>query len=259
MSLYVKLETRILTDSKIIAAGPDGFALWAKGLCYSKEHLTDGFIPSHALAVLGIGMRNVNATVRKLCVVGLWSVCENGFTVGAENWADHQTTKAEVNINREKARLRKAASRARHAVTQDDVTDESQGCHAIVTQPEPEHRAQSQSTEPYSFTPSAEEKPDSPKGSGSTSKRFVIPTEAEVESYMRSRGWFKPKEGSIRFIAHYTAKGWKIGTTPVKDWKACVITFEQTAITKGHPVRPDNSTKEQDDERTRRARELADR
>jgi hypothetical protein len=29
------------------------------------------------------------------------------------------------------------------------------------------------------------------------------------------------------FVDHYAAKGWKIGTTPMKDWRAAVRTWER--------------------------------
>ena len=29
-----------------------------------------------------------------------------------------------------------------------------------------------------------------------------------------------------RFIDFYTSKGWKVGNQPMKDWKACVRTWE---------------------------------
>jgi len=42
------------------------------------------------------------------------------------------------------------------------------------------------------------------------------------------------------FIDHYTANGWKRGNTPVKDWRACVRTWEsrrkeQSAPPPGEP------------------------
>ena len=30
-----------------------------------------------------------------------------------------------------------------------------------------------------------------------------------------------------RFIDFYASKGWKVGNQPMKDWKACVRTWEQ--------------------------------
>jgi hypothetical protein len=57
----------------------------------------------------------------------------------------------------------------------------------------------------------------------STKDRFVCPTIAEVNSYCLER------ENSVnpqKFVDFYTAKGWMIGKNKVKDWKACVRTWE---------------------------------
>jgi hypothetical protein len=31
----------------------------------------------------------------------------------------------------------------------------------------------------------------------------------------------------VRFVDHYTANGWVRGKTPIKDWKACIRTWEK--------------------------------
>ena len=47
--------------------------------------------------------------------------------------------------------------------------------------------------------------------------RFVPPTLEEVTAYVRERGSKVDPQG---FIDFYVAKGWLIGKTPMKDWKA---------------------------------------
>lgn len=47
--------------------------------------------------------------------------------------------------------------------------------------------------------------------------RFVPPTVEQVAEYVRSRGSSVDPQG---FIDFYEAKGWMIGKTPMKDWKA---------------------------------------
>lgn len=59
--------------------------------------------------------------------------------------------------------------------------------------------------------------------SGETQHRFVPPTVDEVREYCEER------ENGIdpcAFINHYTANGWMRGKTKIKDWKACVRTWE---------------------------------
>lgn len=55
-------------------------------------------------------------------------------------------------------------------------------------------------------------------------KRFVPPTVDEVTAYCRER---QNNVDPQRFIDFYASKGWKVGNQPMKDWKACVRTWEQ--------------------------------
>lgn len=51
----------------------------------------------------------------------------------------------------------------------------------------------------------------------SGAKRFVPPTLAEVQSYVAQRQSPVDPQG---FIDFYASKGWMVGKTPMKDWKA---------------------------------------
>lgn len=57
-----------------------------------------------------------------------------------------------------------------------------------------------------------------------TRKVFVKPTLEEVQAYCKER---KNSIDAQRFIDFYESKGWKVGTSPMKDWKACVRTWEK--------------------------------
>ena len=55
-------------------------------------------------------------------------------------------------------------------------------------------------------------------------KRFTPPTLAEVQSYVAERhSAVDPQE----FIDFYTSKGWMVGKTPMKDWKAACRNAEK--------------------------------
>ena len=54
--------------------------------------------------------------------------------------------------------------------------------------------------------------------------RFVAPSLDEVKDYCHERGNNIDPE---TFIDFYAAKGWKVGNQPMKDWKACVRTWEK--------------------------------
>ena len=53
--------------------------------------------------------------------------------------------------------------------------------------------------------------------------RFIPPTPEEVAAYCRERGnGVNPQ----RFVDFYSAKGWRVGGQPMKDWQAAVRTWE---------------------------------
>lgn len=54
-------------------------------------------------------------------------------------------------------------------------------------------------------------------------KRFTKPTLEEVEAYCTERSNGISAQDFINF---YESKGWKVGKTPMKDWKAAVRTWE---------------------------------
>lgn len=57
-----------------------------------------------------------------------------------------------------------------------------------------------------------------------THKRFVKPTLDQVREYCTSRG---NNIDPVRFVDYYESIGWKVGKNPMKDWKACVRTWER--------------------------------
>lgn len=78
----------------------------------------------------------------------------------------------------------------------------------------------------------------SAESSADTHKRFRKPTLEEVSAYCKER---KNNVNPQRFIDFYTSKGWKVGKEPMKDWKACVRTWEQDE--KGKPKKGANPSK----------------
>jgi len=68
---------------------------------------------------------------------------------------------------------------------------------------------------------------------GKTAKRFVPPTHDEVLSYCRER---KNSIDPRRFVDYYQSKGWMVGKSPMKDWKAAVRTWEKSSQVEA-PVR----------------------
>ena len=65
------------------------------------------------------------------------------------------------------------------------------------------------------------------KNDSAGSARFQKPTVEEVRAYMLERGKGLTAQDAETFVDFYESKGWRIGNSPMKDWKASVRTWEQ--------------------------------
>lgn len=54
--------------------------------------------------------------------------------------------------------------------------------------------------------------------------RFVKPKVEEIDAYCKER---KNNVDAQQFFDYYESKGWKVGKTPMKDWKSAVRTWER--------------------------------
>lgn len=72
-------------------------------------------------------------------------------------------------------------------------------------------------------------------------KTFKPPSVEEVIAYVSEKGYsFDPEE----FHAFYESKGWYIGKTKMKSWKAACVTWEKDAAKRRSHGGPDRKTKE---------------
>ena len=55
-------------------------------------------------------------------------------------------------------------------------------------------------------------------------ERFKAPSVEEVQAYCRERG---NNIDAQHFVDYYSARGWMLGKNHIKDWKACVRTWER--------------------------------
>lgn len=55
-------------------------------------------------------------------------------------------------------------------------------------------------------------------------ERFTPPSMDEVAAFcLERKNGIDPEE----FVSFYASKGWKVGTSPMKDWRAAVVTWEK--------------------------------
>lgn len=107
---WVRLDDRFPRHPKTLAAiaagGPDAGWLWACGLAWCSDYLTDGFIPSSALDSVAPGLRGkkVEKAAQALVTAGLWFFSENVFRVhDYHQWnpsADEQKAKRKATADR---------------------------------------------------------------------------------------------------------------------------------------------------------------
>ena len=63
-------------------------------------------------------------------------------------------------------------------------------------------------------------------GVGETKRRFVAPTAEDVEAYCLDH---PPSIDANQFVNFYASKGWRVGSQPMKDWRAAVRTWQTRA------------------------------
>lgn len=114
--------------------------------------------------------------------------------------------------NRENARKRWERSMQSHAVDAKHAYNDSDNDNDITP-----------STNVSGVIEKKEEKA-SIEGKKKPAPRFVPPTADEVQAYCNERGNDISGEN---FVDFYASKGWKVGNSPMKDWKAAVRTWEK--------------------------------
>ncbi len=71
---------------------------------------------------------------------------------------------------------------------------------------------------------------DAPQSVAASNTRFKKPTLEEITAYCTER---KNNVDPQAFFDFYESVGWRVGNKPMKDWKACVRTWERREQTSG--------------------------
>ncbi len=123
----VNIHTGVATSPKHAPLSDPAFRLWTHALLWSKEHLTDGFIPAGMLATLHPRGPRVVAELLRVLVPGkgpLWHEVEGGYQI--HDYQDWQDTKARVQERRQQWRTRQDRKRSTtsvRGVTRDTTRD----------------------------------------------------------------------------------------------------------------------------------------
>ena len=97
---WVKTDDGLPQHPKMLRAGYAAYALWHMGLSYCNRNLTDGFLPTEALGILGPPVPNATKVAERLVEVGLWEKVNGGWTY--HDYHDYQPSSEQVRELREK-------------------------------------------------------------------------------------------------------------------------------------------------------------
>lgn len=106
---WLRIDDRVRTHPKIAQAGPAAAWLWFCGICYCREHLTDGFLPKPVVPTLALNLPNPWRHATKLVEVRLWEDTVGGYLV--HDFLDWNPSKSEVMSQRDKERDKKRNQR----------------------------------------------------------------------------------------------------------------------------------------------------
>ncbi len=188
----------------------------------------DGFVgsPKKILRAAGCGSDDLKLLITKGFVIAF----ESGVVV-IRDWNINNTLKNdryhETVYQTEKALLSSDGS-GRYQFA-GKATEPS--WNQVGTNAEPEHNI----TE-HNRTKNKRECTDKPPRT-----RFIPPTVEEVTAYCQERqNGIDPQ----RFVDYYTANGWILGKTAIKDWKACIRTWERQQKQNGNNHSHGNTNQE---------------
>lgn len=215
---WIKIATDIFEDEKIklIRDEPQAdtiIVLWFELLSLAGRCNSDGVLmlnertPYNAKMLATIFSRPADMVNRALDIFesyGMIEIVDGAITI--PNWSKHQNSTGMEKI-REQNKCRQAEFRSRQKKS---ISGEAE---------QPKQTEAFKAAESIVLEPKFEAKIEKTKV-----KKFVKPTIPEIEEYCRQR---QNDVDAEKFFYHYESKGWMIGKSPMKDWKATVHTWEK--------------------------------
>ena len=199
--IYLKMLLRsIMSDGKLYFDG-----------------LEDDFASELALD-LDEKEENVQITIQYLLKSGLLEMCsdEEYYLPDTKDSTGCETAVA--------SRVRKHRERKKALQCNTDVTQVKQLCNGEI-----EKELEKEIEKEIELDTKANKSP-------TKAKRFVKPTLSEIEQYCIERN---NNVDAQHFYDYYESNGWKVGKNSMKDWKACVRTWERNGYDK--PIKKKNN------------------
>lgn len=86
---WFKVDDKLAFHPKVLAAGNSAMGLWIRAGAWAADQLTDGFVPTNMIAVLG----GKPADAKALSQAGLWVAEPGGYRM--HDWTHYQPTRAD--------------------------------------------------------------------------------------------------------------------------------------------------------------------
>ena len=103
---WFKVDDDFFAHRKVVGLSDAAVALWTRAGSWSARNLTDGFVPTSALAMLTRAPQQAPA---ELIDRGLWRRARGGFQF--HDWAEYQRSREDVLTERERWRQKKTVQR----------------------------------------------------------------------------------------------------------------------------------------------------
>lgn len=107
---WLRIDDRVRTHPKIAQAGPAAAWLWFCGICYCREHLTDGFVPKAVVPTLAMNLPSPWKHAARLVEVRLWETASGGYQV--HDFLEWNPSREDVMSQRDKERDKKRNQRS---------------------------------------------------------------------------------------------------------------------------------------------------
>ena len=104
---WFKVDDTLATHAKVVRAGNSAMGLWVRAGSWSASQLTDGYVPTDMIGVLG----GKPADARRLVEVGLWVNADGGYRF--HQWHDRQPSREETERKRDQWRERQRRARSK--------------------------------------------------------------------------------------------------------------------------------------------------
>lgn len=222
MADWIKFRKKLLKDGRVISLSRLCHAprvtvigalvtLWCIADDYAEEN---GLLPGYTADDINteVGIENF---AQNMPPDWLTITKEGGVVL-----PDYQQHNGFTAKKRDQAAVRQTLSRSRHAdVTKPSRRERDKSVTRGEEKRREKKREEDKSTDSNESCAQGNEPP--------TRKNFVPPTLEEVTAFCLER---KNSVDPQRWFDHYTANGWMVGKTKMKDWKAAVRTWERNGI-----------------------------